>query len=198
MSDHAKKLIEQAIKEKATFLDLGNCGLTAIPYEISNLPPEINHINFGPAYFFKNDKEEKSKNQHGRNNFAENILSLDLLLNLTNLKKLELYDCYIGEKGAESISALSGLTSLNIWYNEIGDKGAESISALTGLTSLDISDNEIGDKGAESISALTGLTSLDISDNEIGEKGAESISALTGLTSLDISDNEIGDKGAES
>ncbi|MBI2967324.1 MAG: 50S ribosome-binding GTPase, partial [Bacteroidetes bacterium] len=101
-------------------------------------------------------------------------------------------------KGAESISALTGLTSLDISDNEIGDKGAESISALTGLTSLNISGNKIGEKGAESISALTGLTSLNIWYNEIGEKGAESISALSGLTSLDISDNEIGEKGAES
>ena len=43
--DHVIKLIEQAAETKAAFLDLGDCGLSAIPEEVTQLAPHLDEEN---------------------------------------------------------------------------------------------------------------------------------------------------------
>jgi hypothetical protein len=43
----ALRLIEKAAEEKAEFLDLGNCGLKAVPEEIVELAPWLKGLNLG-------------------------------------------------------------------------------------------------------------------------------------------------------
>ena len=197
MNDYVLKLIAKAHAEKATFLDLGMCGLTAIPEEILQCASHLKEINFG-VWYDKDGESILSSNDFSNNDFSTNPTSLTILSGLPELHSLHLYRCEIGDKGAESISALKKLTTLDIHSNNIGEKGAESIKTLFRLTNLNIDVNNIGEKGAESISALSQLTNLNIGANKIGEKGAKSISTLKQLTTLDISWNNIGEKGAES
>ncbi|MEI6111225.1 MAG: COR domain-containing protein, partial [Cyanobium sp. ELA712] len=70
-------------------------------------------------------------------------------------------------EGAASLTALTQLTSLDLWSNGIGDEGAASLTALTQLTSLRLGYNQIGDKGAAALADLTQLTYLDFSKNPI-------------------------------
>ena len=42
---HVKDLIQKAYEEKATFLDLGDCGLTEIPDEIKMLSAFLEELN---------------------------------------------------------------------------------------------------------------------------------------------------------
>jgi hypothetical protein len=52
---HVKDLIQKAYEEKATFLDLGNCGLKEIPKEIEMLSGFLEELNLGRLYWL-NDK----------------------------------------------------------------------------------------------------------------------------------------------
>jgi internalin A len=92
---------------------------------------------------------------------------------------------------AQRLSALTQLTSLNLWGNEIGAAGAASLAALTQLTSLNLGGNEIGAAGAASLAALTQLTSLDLQANEIGE--VNPFLGLTNLRSLNLKNNKVQD-----
>ena len=197
MSDLVKQIIEQTIAEGSHFLDLGNCGLRAIPEEVTTLPPSITAVNFGSGYRMDIQSSWSDSRNVGKNNdFSTNDASLGLLSYCTSLTGLHLYDCGIGDKGAAEIGKLKSLTNLDIWFNNVGDTGAAEIGKLQALTNLGISGNRIGDKGAAEIGKLTSLVNLAISDNEIGDKGAAEIGRLTSLTHLSISVNDIGDKGA--
>jgi len=196
MSDLAIKLIDEANEKKSTFLDLGNCGLKAIPKEITKLSGFLEHLNLGSQYL-ENYAYKSSINKLSVNNFSGEDNDLNLLTELKHIKKLDFYSSHIGEKGAKYISRLSSLTSLNLEYNDIGEKEAEHISNLSALTSLNLDSNNIGSKGAKHISRLSALTSLNLRSNNIDEKGAEHISRLSSLTSLNLNSNKIGEKGAE-
>ena len=52
---HVLRLIEQAAAERATFIDLGNCGLTHFPPELVELKEHLEWISFGKTYW---DKEK--------------------------------------------------------------------------------------------------------------------------------------------
>jgi internalin A len=219
MSQLALQLIDEAFEKKSTFLDLGHCGLTAVPPEIVKLKDHLEHLSLGSLFTI--DKiRKRSANTSISNQFAGKG-SLDILSQLPKLKSLSVAYCkltdgpieYISslskltsldisanslkEKSAEYISRLARLTSLDISFNNIGEKGAEYISSLSNLASLVIIHNTLGDNGAEYISSISNLTSLNINSNFIEDKGAEYISRLTNLTSLDISSNNIGENGAE-
>ncbi len=143
---HAKKLIEENLKTKATFLDLGNCGLK----DLGELPELLKRkylrgLNLG-SWYWHNQEFIKSKNP-----FEINI---------------------IGYEGAKAIGKnLRQLTSLSLWENEIGDEGAKVIAENLGqLTSLSLGTNKIGDIGANAIGEnLKQLTSLALGANKIGD-----------------------------
>jgi len=120
MNDHVLKLIQKAHAEKATFLDLGMCGLTAIPEEILLCASHLKEINFG-SWYVKDGKSVKPANNFSYNDFSDILTSLIILTELLELKSLHLAICNIGENGAGSISALSQLTNPNtsennVWY----------------------------------------------------------------------------------
>lgn len=216
MNNIVQKLIDRAIKSKATFLDLGNCHLTSIPKEILSLPSTVKHISFGTySVFNKNHRETMSSLQ---NKFTDHK-SFELLLNIKHVTKLEFHDCKIDEhclahiiklqhlthlnvsgcriaNAVKLITNLSNLTSLSITNNEIEDSGIESISSLLKLDYLDVSSNNIG-IGIHNIKRLTNLSHLKISYNKLGSVGTESISTLLNLTQLDIGHNNIGAAGAK-
>uniref|UniRef100_A0A673G560 NACHT, LRR and PYD domains-containing protein 3-like n=1 Tax=Sinocyclocheilus rhinocerous TaxID=307959 RepID=A0A673G560_9TELE len=109
------------------------------------------------------------------------------------LKKLQLINCSIAEKGcAALISALrsnpSHLTELNLNCNKPGDSGVKLLSALLEdphckLEKLQLFNCSIGEEGcAALISALRSnpshLTELDLSFNKPGDSGVKLRSAL--------------------
>ncbi|XP_042605565.1 NACHT, LRR and PYD domains-containing protein 3-like isoform X2 [Cyprinus carpio] len=108
-------------------------------------------------------------------------------------RKIELYNCSIGEEGcAALISALrsnpSHLTELNLSQNKPGDSAVKLLSALLEdphckLEKLWLYNCNIGEEGcAALISALRSnsshLTELNLSFNEHGDSGVKQLSAL--------------------
>ncbi|MDX2001942.1 MAG: COR domain-containing protein [Chitinophagales bacterium] len=196
--DYALQLIHKAAEEKANFLDLANCGLTAIPPEITKLAGHLESLHLGGWYKIEHGKYIKSTNSGKSNDFSEDSAGFEHLQAIAKLTTLSVELCNLSQTALTAIGGLSQVTSLNVSNNIIGNSGAESISRLSKLTSLDISNCAIKDAGAESLSKLIKLTSLKIGWNQLGDAGAESLSKLSQLTNLDISSNQLGDAGAES
>ncbi len=222
----ALDLIDKALAEKAAFLDLGNCGLTAIPEETTKLAPFLRELNLGPYFFSTANQYTESKNKGKANDFSgiyvdfvlfrklkltglylshtylsTNFLLLPLASQLPNLTSLDISANGLTNEGTQNItSQLPNLTSLQISRNELTDEGARHIARqLKNLTSLQISLNQLTDVGAQHIaSQLKNLTSLQIWGNELTDVGAQHIaSQLKNLTSLQISANQLTDVGAQ-
>ncbi len=102
MSELALKLIAKNKKTRATFLDLGKCGLTEVPDEIGELV-WLEGLSFGSEWW---DGKEwvKSQNTVEANNI--NQLSNDLGL-LKNLKRLWL-------SNNENLTDLRPLSNLKV------------------------------------------------------------------------------------
>ena len=108
------QLIEKAIAEKATFLNLGNRGLTAVPPAIVGLADCIEHLNFNSVSYFSTPYFESKRAEFAGlgyyvNYFDKNINSLYFLENLPHLKKLELAGCSINNTGAQAKNRLKQL-----------------------------------------------------------------------------------------
>lgn len=191
-----KRLIEKAYEKKATFLDLGNCGLKEIPQEIQILASSLKAINFGRYYPYEGSYVA-TKNPGLENKLFSDPESFLIFDSFTFLDSLFLYANSITDEGFEIISRLVKLKHLDVGYNQITDKRAEIVTRLVNLKQLDISGNQISDKGVTGIKLLTNLTQLRIGYNRISDKGAEIIATLLNLDHLHIGDNQITDKGAE-
>ncbi|CAK8688529.1 unnamed protein product [Clavelina lepadiformis] len=124
------------------------------------------------------------------------------------MKKLNLYDNNLGDRGASHISTcLSKIEELDIGKCKISASGIKSISdAISKLPEpmkkLDISWNNLCDDGASHISTcLSKIEELDISKCNISASGIKSISdAISKLPEpmkkLDLFGNNLGDDGA--
>ncbi|MVM35936.1 TIR domain-containing protein [Spirosoma sp. HMF4905] len=218
----ALDLINKAYEEKATFLDLGNCGLTEIPEEITKLAPFLRELNLGHDYF-KDNKYTDSENKGAKNNFSRDDIKVSAFQKL-QLTGLFLSRTYLSAKhillitqyqprlvfldissnkltAVESqniIQQLSKLTSLEISDNQLTDIEAQYIAQfLPQLTSLAIWGNQLTEKGAKYIAQLSNLTSLQIWGNNLTDTGAQYLAQLQHLISLDISYNNLTDTGAQ-
>jgi internalin A len=139
MSKLALQLIEENIRTKSPFLDLGKCGLTALPDELSECKDWLVRLNLGFIYRNEDSKWEISKNSREKNIF--NGDELFSLVKLVNLKVL-----YLNEIQISDISFLEKLTNLNSLYlssNQISD--ISFLEKLTNLNSLDLRYNQISD-----------------------------------------------------
>ena len=99
----------------------------------------------------------------------------------------------------EKVTALSDLSTLNLWGNKLEEAEILSIAQeLSGLTSLDLSFSNVSDKGAEAIAQLMpNLTSLRLALSSVSVIGVAAIaSRLSKLNLLDLGNNRIGIDGA--
>lgn len=219
MPDLALQLIEEAHASRATFLDLGNCGLTAVPSSIVKLKDTLVHLNLGYAYF-EEGKRVMSRNTSLPNDFSAGDMNVASLLDLWKLKQLslastsidmkssaaltrlvmltylDLSDNFIEATGAYNISLLPSLRHLYLTGNQIGNRGLRYISSMLRLEHLDLGLNMIDDSGISLIGLLRNLRTLKLFRNKITQEGAEHFRTLSDLTELDLNGNKIGDGGA--
>ncbi len=187
---HVIELINKAYQEKATFLDLGNCGLENIPAELALLAPQLEGLNLGVEYQ-KGDESIPSANKYKQNTFLKAVSPFASIECFPNLRFLGLKLCAVKITETFTSPRFPLLISLDVSSNQIGEGAAQHLAKLTGLTSLSISYNQIGDGGARHLAKLTGLTSLYISYNRLNQSR---IFKLNGsLTSLHIHYNPIKD-----
>lgn len=219
-SEFVKSLIDKAYEEKASFLDLGNCGLNEIPEDILILAPFLKSLNLG-SIFISDKGVTVSRNSE---NLAKNIFakmdSFKLLESLHLLSEIHIrdvginhlngyIDCFqrieyldvgynnIKDNDLRYIFSLAKLKSLDIDGCEISGKGFKEASESNNLQRLNVRFNRIDDNWVKSIIKFPQLESLNISQNYLSDKGSEFISKLSLLKNLDISSNNIGEKGVE-
>ena len=204
MSELALKLIAENKKTKATFLDLGNCGLTELPDELFELT-WLEGLSLG-IYFdeksltkvvnsvklLQNQNQIDSLDGIGNlinlNWLAANFNNLSDLSNLVSLNKLTRLDLFSNKiTDITDLSEINGLTNLSLSANQISDYSY--LSEIKSLTSLNLSKNQISDISI--LSELKSLTSLNLSRNQINDISI--LSDLKSLTSLSLSFNQISD-----
>jgi internalin A len=209
------ELIEQAVAEDWTELDLAGLGLTELPGEIGRCT-QLETLVLG-----KWDREKKGKRGIEGYEFEDNRLVpivsgnklKDLpaeLANLVNLRKLDLSgnpweklpDVVLQlrqleqlklirvdwQEIPEEIAQLSQLTELDLSHNQI-TQIPEAIAQLSQLTELDLSHNQIT-QIPEAIAQLSQLTQLYLTGNRITQI-PEALAQLSHLTELYLSDNQI-------
>jgi hypothetical protein len=130
------------------------------------------------------------------------------LLELRQLKELNLGANSIGPEGLNVLTYLTSLVKLCLIWNGAGDRGALALSSLAGLRSLDLRHNALSTRGAQALAKLVNLTSLSVTThfipgehncyhpNRIGDEGAQALSTLVNLAELSIGGNGISDVGA--
>jgi hypothetical protein len=185
------ELIDKAYAEKATFLDLGNCGLTAIPEEIVKLAPFLKELNLSEFYYEKEEVAE-TKNNNDNNDFSESEDSFSILSNL-KITALYIFSTNINQKHVRHINQLKLLTVLDIGVNDLTDTEAKSIANnLSNLFFLDIAYNQLTDEGAIHIAKkLTKLTGINVAYNQLTQKGIEQLITLPLLTTLYVGGNNL-------
>ncbi|OYE03750.1 leucine-rich repeat domain-containing protein [Nostoc sp. 'Peltigera membranacea cyanobiont' 232] len=211
------QIIEQAVRDNVTKLNLSGRSLTTLPPEIgqltnlqtldlsdnqlSSLPPEIGQLTNLQSLDLDNNQLSSLPAEIGQ---LTNLQSLDLrsdqlsslpaeIGQLTNLRSLYLYNNKLSSLPAE-IGQLTNLQSLYLDGNQLSSLPAE-IGQLTNLQSLYLRGNQLSSLPAE-IGQLTNLQSFDLSSNQLSSLPAE-IGQLTNLQSLDLSSNQLSSLPAE-
>jgi hypothetical protein len=195
MSELALRLIEENKRTRATFLDLGNCGLTEVPEEIGELV-WLEALSFSKWW---NEIERKKTQNNGCANNIRSLIPLVSSLNanrnpvdnaaltnpfskLKNLKRLWLNGDNSVLFGLSDLSDLSPLAELfdlqelYVSYTKVTDLAP--VSKLSCLQKLDISQTLVSDLTA--LTNLTCLQSLNTSYTKI-----DNLTPLSGLLSLE-------------
>jgi Leucine-rich repeat (LRR) protein len=179
MSELALKLITENKKTRATFLDLGNCGLTEVPDEIGALV-WLEGLSFSSAWW-NGEKWYQSKNNADTNTFT----NLSCLSGLSQLQELYISDTKVSN--FNFLLNLSQLRILNIRDTKIID--LTPLSNLFHLKTVDISYTEVND--IRPLASLTQLQILYIDNTQVTDISA--LSALTDLHILEISNTGVTD-----
>lgn len=182
MSELALELIEENKKTRATFLDLGKCGLSEIPYQLAKLT-WLEELNFANYYWINNGTIIESKNKSKYNNISKlnNVFYF-----LKKLKKLSLND----NKNLTDITPLAGLINLqelNVSYTKVSYIGA--LVSLVNLQTLDISRTQV--KNVSVLASLINLRLLDISNTRISDISA--LNSVINLQKLNIRNTQVSD-----
>ncbi|MGL4363896.1 MAG: COR domain-containing protein [Bacteroidales bacterium] len=197
----AEKLIQTCIATQATFLDLGNCGLTRLPESIKQCT-QVEVLVLSRNYYDK-DKWAESQNK-GKRNLIKDLAGLEYLKKLTvlyanenkisNLAALEnckeLKELSLNDNQVQDISYLQNLIQLKelkLSYNQVQD--ISYLQNLTQLQKLYLYHNKIQD--ISHLQHLTQLQILDISCNQI--QNISHLQHLAQLEGLGLWDNQIQD-----
>ena len=170
MSDLALQLIAENKRSRATFLDLGNCGLTDVPAEVGELA-WLESLSFA---------SQKSQNTGDSN---ERLTDLVPLAGLSALQSLDVSNTQVSDLAP--LAGLSALQALNVRYTQISDLAP--LAGLSALQSLYFSLTQVTDLGP--LAGLSALQSLDANDTQVTDLGP--LADLSALQTLYVSSTQI-------
>ena len=170
MSDLALQLIAENKRSRATFLDLGNCGLTDVPAEVGELA-WLESLSFA---------SQKSQNTGDSN---ERLTDLVPLAGLSALQSLDVSNTQVSDLAP--LAGLSALQALNVRYTQISDLAP--LAGLSALQSLYFSRTQVTDLGP--LAGLSALQSLDANDTQVTDLGP--LADLSALQTLYVSSTQI-------
>ncbi len=187
-------VIEKAVRDEETSLDLSSSELTSLPAEIGQLTA-LTQLNLRDNRLTSLPAEIGQLTALTQLNLRDNRLtSLPAEIGqLMALTQLDLMRNYLTSLPAE-IGQLMALTQLDLMQNHLTSLLAE-IGQLTALTQLDLRNNHLTSLPAE-IGQLMALTQLNLMQNHLMSLPTE-IGQLTALTQLNLWDNRLTSLPAE-
>jgi internalin A len=184
MSDLALRLIEENKRTKAPVLDLGGCGLSEIPDQVSELT-WLESLSFASAWHAWDGHGWRPHRTENNGKPNRIFRRLDSLAALKSLRSLVLAG--IGSPDLEPLATLTALETLDLSSSDVTD--LNPLSALKALKALDVSNTPVA-----SIAAVAGasqLSTLRVFRTELKE--LDSVRGHKRLTALDISHTPVVD-----
>lgn len=201
----ASHLIEKNKKTRATFLDLGNCGLTRIPEELGDLV-WLEGVSFSTHWTDEYGRSTSTNNNGPTNNIKQLITSVsdrrlidrvvrgnetsNPFFHLTNLKHLWLRSALQRNSGLTDLTPLSCLTSLqtlDLSNTPVSD--LTPLSSLINLKTLDLSNTKIADLTA--LTKLLNLQEITVMETQVADLSP--LATLIGLKKLNIGGTLVTD-----
>ncbi len=175
-SSTAEQRIEEALKTGAQKLDLGGCGLDALPkrlFELTDLEElDLSHWSREP--------DGRSQRKQGAPNRLTTLAGIERLQSLTYLDASRTL-----VSDLSPLAALTGLQSLYASRTQVSN--LSPLAALTGLQNLDVSSTHVSDLSP--LAALTGLQNLYASGTQVSDLSP--LATLTGLQTLYVSSTPV-------
>jgi len=171
----ALQLIAENKRTGFPFLDLGNCGLTKVPAEVSELV-WLKSLSFGGRYY--NSHAEQWLPRHGQNSGARNDRLMDLgpLAGLSALQMLDVSEIQVSDLAP--LARLSALRTLNVSGTQVSDLAP--LAGLSALQTLFVYDTQVSDLAP--LAGLSALRTLDVSKTQVTDLAPlASLSALQRL-----------------
>jgi internalin A len=183
MSDLARQLIAENKRSKATFLDLGDCGLTHIPDEIGELTWLVSLSLAGTWFEWHGQQWEKKVclNRGDQNAFSD----LAPLARLTALQTLDI--SYTQVTDLAPLARLTALQRLDASGTLVSD--LRPLARLAALQLLVGSRTRVTDLSP--LARLTALHTLDVS--RTGVTDLAPLARLTALQTLVVSQTQVND-----
>jgi len=122
---------------------------------------------------------------------------LACLKGLIGLEELWLHNTQITGAGLVYLKGMTRLHDLWLFNTRITDAGLEHLKDLTGLQQLFLRGTQVTNMGLEHLKGLTGLQYLDLDNTQITDAGLAHLKSLTGLKTLLLGETQITDAGIE-
>jgi internalin A len=184
MSDLARALIAENKNTKATFLDLGNCGLREIPAEIGELV-WLEFVSLGSEWWEWTGRDWQKRESQNRGSPNERLENLAPLASLTALQTLRALGTLIAD--LTPLAGLTALQTLDVSGTQVAD--FTPLAGLTALHTLDASGTQVAD--LTPLAGLTALHTLYVSRTQVAD--LTPLADLTALHTLYVSRTQVAD-----
>ena len=184
MSDLALQLIAENKRTRATFLHLGNCGLTEVPAEVAELV-WLEGLSFASEWFEWDGRDWKKRVSRNGGSGANLLDDIGPLGSLTALQALFISRTQVSDLAP--LAALTGLRSLFVYNTQVGDLAP--LAGLSALQALNVGGTQVTD--LKPLAALCLLKTLSAWGTQITNLG--SLAGLSALQMLYISNTQVAD-----
>ena len=159
MSGLALQLIAENKNTRATFLDLGSCGLTRIPAEIGRLES----VSFASAWYEWDGQSWQQKKSENSGDKNDGLIDIGPLAGLTHMRSLVVAGTQV--TNLAPLAGLTALQTLDVWSTRVSDLAP--LAGLTALQTLTISGTRLADLAP--LAGLPALQTLNVSRTQVAD-----------------------------
>ena len=184
MSGLALQLIAENKSSRATFLDLGNCGLTEVPAEVGELV-WLKSLSFARNWVEWDGQQWQSKRSQNTGPGNERLTDLAPLAGLSALQSLDVSATQV--TNLKALAGLSALQSLNVSGTKISDLAP--LTGLSALQSLAVSNTQVSDLAP--LAELSDLHDLHVWNTQVSDLAP--LMGMSALHMLNIGGTQVSD-----